>query len=107
MVLAINGIPHEHSTVEIKEPRQAADLRVRGFRMLISFFELLDTCVGVKLRSPIREDNGDPAWLKIPLVTDNDRLDYIIKTLRQSSPLILDVARYGCPYYRKQHRYNF
>ena len=47
------------------------DLRGKNPQMLISFFGLIGTCVGVRLRAPIRENNRDLEWLKIQPVDHN------------------------------------
>ena len=54
-------------------------------RRLVSFFELLGTCVGIRLWAPSRLGNNDLARLGIPIGADNLGNDFTIRKLYTSS----------------------
>ena len=52
---------------------------VDSLRRLIGFFELLGTYVGIRLWAPFRSCNKDLIWTGIPISTDDQCGDYILK----------------------------
>ena len=52
---------------------------VESLYRLISFFSLLGTYVGIRLRETVRSCKKDLIWPEIPIVTGDQGDDYIIK----------------------------
>ena len=88
-VLIINGETCGYIPIEIND--KTTWLKgVGSFRRFVSFSELLGTYVGVVFCSPVRSCSKEIICIDVPIVTDNQRNDYIIKkkTIHPIGPIL-------------------
>ena len=96
-ILASDGEVVEFPSLEANAKMPPWLEGLKSAHRLISFFELLATYIGIRLRAPSRIDNKDLSWIEIPIVTDNLGATLFQKNVYICTTNFLGVTRIGGP----------